>query len=559
MLSVSNTFIKNCKDLTKKKICYIIINLFETVFTNSDFTSSGVTVEDYFCTDDDLSYGQAPSSRLSFSIFGEGIPDGYPFESDYTGNPLQPMFGVETAETNYTFGSNVLSHIEIKNYTINDQTGDFENEVTLTIEGRTTGLYCNNTKIHNGVFNTLLSRTFGEVVAIGSGIEILVGFNGTAVGSISDNTGKGAYRFNQRKFANGASWAVIEDDPNLPVYQIKKNAIVWDKATGKKTTYEVVSMGLYDCEASNISKSFIGSIYTFSDLADILTRDDNSNYWQYTPDAINQYLSNNVSYPMTLTELCDTLYPMIPVMPQTERSTSTIKNRFNAIQFASNPLEGISFTFRQLIQWIGEATRTNCLIDRRYPSPQCTPAWIGTSVEHLDPSDIGIDSVYLAYKETHTVDRVWVENTEGESRGESVYERGDIGSPNMNTYFVSNNPIVAAGVLNADSGIDADQYFLDFMVDIPTYLPCSFKVLEANPAIEVGDMIDAYDAVFQDAGAFAINDNGTIRVIASSSAVAYGFRKSPNLVFPLMHRKIVFNGVSFTADYEATGNVYRTE
>lgn len=532
MLRVTGTFDTNVADPEKSKICFMVINTNDLLFTNSDFTDGGVEIEEYFCTSNDLTYGDTPSSRLTFSVFGEGIPDGYSFFTSDTGNPIIPMFGVEVASASYTFGSGVLAHIEVN-----------DNGTTRVVEGKTDGLYYNGTKIDNGVYNTLLCNNAGNFLALPQTPDpvtpqyALVDFDGNT----TDITMNDLNAFMIRKFANGASWSRTDGN----------EAKVW--ADGSVVTYELISGGWFDCEIKNVSKTYVGNVYTFSDLSGIMSRNDDVTYYTYTPEQVVAYLDDEdagkfppVQYPMTLTTLCDTLNYLIPESiivdaldyENLDAATRTaLKNRFNNISFASNPFHGRSINFRQILSWIGQITRT-VAVESRASGGAIVPRWISIDgdrqhqqwdiAETVNYSNIASSDISLAYTTILPVCRMVVEGVDG-----TVWDYEYSGTkPNpdkYSTYYIGGNPMITSFTQSNAN---------DYLDGIPNYHPCHFTVIYANPAVEVGDTIDAY-------------------CVYTGQVDAYGVPIYDDIIFPLMHRRMVFNGICFAAEYEASGGYQR--
>lgn len=520
MIETTSRFHTNVKDPNKSKICFIVINTNDMIFTNSDFVGE-IELEEYFCTSSDLTYGDTPSSRLSFTIIGTGIPDDYNFFTSDTGNPIIPMFGVEIARADYAFGDNVLAHIEV------DDTG-----TTKVIEARTTGLYYDGTKIDNGVYNTLLCNNSGNFIAIPQTPDsanpqyALVDFSEGSY-TITMNS---LNAFMMRKFKSGASWSRLDSS----------TAKVW--ANGEVITYDLVSGGWFNCEIQNMSKTYIGDIYTFSDLSGIMTRNDDVTYYRMTPDQVSAYLDDEdtmkfppVSYPMSLTTLCNTLNYLIPesIVVDTEFGvTQDIKNRFDSITVSSNPFHNRSVSFRQMLSWIGERTRT-VAVETRASGGVVIPKWLngfGTINtwmwgidEHVSQSRIAQSDISLAYKDVLPTLRTVVEGVDG-----TVWDYDYSGShpapDKYSTYYIGGNPLIT----DFTQG-DANAY----CDDLPIYRPCSMTIIYADPSVEVGDTIEA-DCIY------------------NPSDDSYD-----SVIFPLLHRRMTFNGVCFVAEYEASGGYQR--
>lgn len=511
MLDVSNDFLTAIKDESKEKVVLMIVNLWSLWFTKEDFAEGGITVDEYFCTTNDLTYGNTPSARCSFTLFADGIADGVnAFLYSETTNPLDPEFGVEINREEFDFDSGVLSHIEF----IPD---DGESTNTVVVEGRTDGLYFNNTKIDNGVYKTLLFRGNIDVVCLGDNAALYFTCSDSAV----DYTGTFTPDdFMVRKFVtNGkASWAFQYDTSD---YGASRIWTTWQE--GEKVTYEMVSAGYFYPDATNIRKDYLGDAITFTDIPDAMYMWDS---YKLAPEsALVEYLNTPqtttypyVQYPMYMNELANIVGNSFSYPGLQYNFDATIGSRFSAISFSANPLNSYGFSYRQLYGWMGEAARANVWCTKRNWT-DIGARWLNSDpdqVETLTTSDIGIDGFDIAWYKTKPIHRVVLEHGGG-GYDEFIIDPDD-DSPE--TYVISNPLIQSMTQAEAEA----------FAEGIPTYYPIAFTVINANPAVEVGDMIEITGTEIGDEESFTI---------------------------PLMHRRLTFDGVGFTAEYEATGGYKR--
>lgn len=512
MLDVSNDFLTAIKDESKEKVVLMIVNLWSLWFTKEDFANGGITIDEYFCTTNDLTYGNTPSARCSFTLFADGVADGVnAFLYSETSNPLDPEFGVEVNRESYTFNSGVLSHIEF----IPD---DGESTNTVIVEGRTDGLYFNSTKIDNGVYKTLLFRGNADVVCLGdNNAALYFTCSDSAVDYIGSFTPDD---FMVRKFVtNGkASWSFQYDTSD---YGASRTWTTWSE--GEKVTYEMVSAGYFYPDATNIRKDYLGDAITFTDIPDAMFMWDS---YKLAPEsALVEYLNTPqtttypyVQYPMYMNELANIVGNSFSYPGLQYNFDATIGSRFSAISFSENPLNSYGFSYRQLYGWMGEAARANVWCTKRGWT-DIGARWLNSDpdqVETLTTSDIGIDGFNIAWYQTKPIHRVVLEHGGG-GYDEFIIDPDD-DSPET---YVINNPLIQS-MTQAEAEAFAEG--------IPTYYPIAFTVINANPAVEVGDMIEITGTGIGDEESFTI---------------------------PLMHRRITFNGVGFTAEYEATGGYKR--
>ena len=346
--TVSNTFKNHIKDATMPKGCIVLLD--DAYFDDKDFTGD-VTVQQYFNTSEDLTFGDCPSDSLSFTVLSNGKLVGYSF------GRAKVYFGTMTASVNYSMGGN-LAHIEIGNVSYN-ATED--------------GLYKGSTKIDDGRYVSLVSD--GTIVyAVGPDGAVKVVNSTSAVSKYVPTT------FMADKLLTPTS-AVFNDS----------TATVW--TDGTKYTYEYVPMGEYNVEKP---RSTVGAVVSVTDAHDDMTKFDK--------DA-SDFVSA-ITYPITLGELFEDLCEFCGV----SYVTSTFPN--SNLSMSSSPFSNSSFNCRQILSWIAEKAYRVAHMNR---TGQLELVWLSNDVESLTASDVMTDGYIVSEYVTQAVDSVLLKAQNGSS------------------------------------------------------------------------------------------------------------------------------------------------
>ena len=348
--TVSQNFKTAVKDETVRKSCLILFG--DLFFDSTDITEEGVTIEQYFNTSDDLTFGDCPSDTLSFSVVSNGNLAGYGF-----GN-AQAYLGVQTATAEYVFGD-INAHIEVGGniYTASES-----------------GLYRNSTKVDNGVYVSLVSDGT-TVYAVGTSSSVSVN---NASGTVSAYTPN---RFMAQKLQSGLS-AVFASN----------TAYVWD---GENVlTYEYVPMGVYNVVKP---RSTVGDVVTVQDAYD--------NMALFDRDAAE--FINGLTYPRTLSQIYTALCDYVGV----SYSSSTFT--YSTTNYSSSPFSDTQCTCRDILWWIAERARRVAHFNRTGVLELLS---INTTVqETLTANDIGQDGYSIAEYVTPAVTGVLLRGSSGNS------------------------------------------------------------------------------------------------------------------------------------------------
>lgn len=382
------------------------------------------------------------------------------------------------------------------------------------------GLYKNDTLVDSGEYISLVSDGT-NIYAIGTTSAVRMNKGSSAVYSYTPNN------FMGQKLQKPLS-AVFDGS----------TAYVWDGE--HLLTYEYVPMGVYNIERP---RSTVGQTVEIQDAHDRMALFD--------VDA-SEFLST-LTYPITLsaiyTRLCD--YIGVPYVSSTFLYSDT--------SYSSSPFPDNSFSCRQLLSWIAERARRVAHFNR---IGQLDLITYGDTVEEsITAQDISQNGFSVAEYDTRRVTGVLLKSSNGASLSYGTMK---------NPYQIMGNPLI-----NAISSDDLTAYRA-----IRTYVPMEFEILEADPSIDIGDIVNVqplvedYNMLTDSFGvAYAVwqewfllyghddvvvgnGDTPKVYGKAFEGDVAYAV-PSPVYPVPLMNREIVFNGFC-RAKYTITGNEKRT-
>ena len=353
-----------------------------------------------------------------------------------------------------------------------------------------TGLYCDGTLIDSDEYVSLVSDGT-KVYAVGTSSSYSANIDG------SEGAEYLPHAFMAQKLRSGLS-AVFEAN----------TAQVWD---GENViTIEYVPMGQY-----NVVKPRS----TVGDIVEIQDAYDNMNLF----DADASQFLESLTYPVTLSGIYTALCDFVGV----EYVTDTFL--YSDTSYASSPFADTSCSLRDILWWIAERARAVAHCDREGLLDLME---IDTTVvETLTASDIGQDGYSVAEYKTPDVTGVLLRSGNG-----TTLSFGSMTAP----YMISANPFVST-ITNED---------LEAYESIPTYIPMEIMVLEADPSVDIGDMIDVRPMVDEILALTNVYDE-----VYSENDEALSI-EAPTYQIPLMNRTLTFMG-GIRASYIATGNEIR--
>ena len=385
-----------------------------------------------------------------------------------------------------------------------------------TFTASETGLYHGDTLIDSGVYLSLLSD--GTTLwASGETSAVSVNLTTFAVSDYAPN------RFMAEKLKSGLS-AVFASN----------TATVWDGAN--VITYEYVPMGVYNIEKP---RSTVANVVTVSDAHDDMAKFD--------VDA-SEFISS-LTFPQTLGQIYTALCNYVEV----EYESATFEN--STTSYSTSPFTDASCKCRDILSWIAESAYCIAHMNR---IGQMSLRWVGNVEESIGATDISQKGYSMAEYITAKVTGVLLKSTSG-----TTLSFGSMRTP----YPLYANPFVST---ISDSA-------LEHYTAIPTFVPMELGILECDPSIDTGDIINVQPLVDDHQ---ILTDNfgvayaewqewvalyGHDDVVVGNAQHAYGIAKegyvafakeSPIYPVPLMQRTITYNS-GISATYSATGNAVR--
>ena len=388
------------------------------------------------------------------------------------------------------------------------------------------GVFVNGSRISSGKFISLLYDG-ADLYAFGSTFSLKI--------NPSDNSfvTYTPHKFLAQKMMSAHSVAVSRTNGVI------SGATVWGAES--VVGYEFCPMGVFEVEKP---KKTVGEVVTIQDAYDHMK-------W-FDVDA-TEFLSG-LTYPKTLSQIYVALcnYMGVPY------ASSTFP--YSTVSYANSPFSDTSCTCRDILSWIAERARKVAKFDR---IGRLSLEWVGSAVaESLTTSDIGMDDYDCSEYHTEAVTGVLLKSTSGTS-----LSYGSMDNP----YSIMGNPFIST-ITNSD--------LADYEA-IPTYIPMALRVIEADPSIDVGDMLsvadlaDAYQMladIYGNVWAVEVGDpefrlhaqeDGTLYAKSNNHAIGQYHREHEVLAvpadqfqIPLMERTLTYMG-HCSAVYESTGERWR--
>ena len=456
---------------------------------DGDIEASGVEIEEYFCTSEDLSYGECPASTFKASLINK---DGL---SSMTWNDLWTVYiGYRNDRQADPLPTGVNARFR---WTAND----------TYYYAKTDGLYYGSTLIDGSgeCYSLYASDGLENLYAYGDGYTYEIDrYSNIATKIVPQKFMVGKFRTPQTIY-----W---DSD-----FQGNGYGIAYRSQGGYTEEWYYIPMGTFFVEKPS---NFSNAVVDISGAFDLM-RD-------FDKESTHLIESMNTSYPQGAT-----VREWVLATCTEASAPSPVISEISADTYSLDP--STARTLREILAYLAECYKGVFRYGRVYG--EMLLSQIGTTaVETIEPRRIRESSLTVAEYSTGTPDAIINKTPSG-----LTYIRRNTGNGEWkNPYYILGNPFI----LNNDTVTLADIQF-------PPYRPIVFDVLEADPCVDVGDLIDVkitendysvladiYDHPYED-------DNGNVLTIANQP-----------LCFPLMHRVLRWNGVC-TATYECTGNEYR--
>ena len=415
---------------------------------DGDIEQSGVEFDEFFCTSEDLTYGECPSSSMRASIINTDQ-----MLRTFTWGECEAYIGYLSATADATVTEGVNATFEYG---------------THTFVADTEGFKLDGTVIHEGECYSLLYVRTGTLPVT----QTLYAFgDGYAYKTVLGNTltpeAISANRFMVNKMTKRG---LIEWMPTYPMGVFN----VYVTANGVTQTWRYAPMGVFNVEKP---KNLSGDVVEIDNALDRmqLFDVDASEFLKYMDGKYPTALGLYPTADGWRQEMCDWL--------GIQREASTIS--LGGDKYSPNTAQ----TLREILAFVADAEKCNFRFNRLGELAKKT---VGTSmVEEVDIRRIEHSTLAVAEYVTRPIRKIVNKNLSG-----MTYITGD----GDNAYYIYGNPFV-----QDNSGLSLATY------GWYSYAPMSCVVLEADPLVDVGDavgiwmsdeeyyaFVDAYNRYFTD-------------------------------------------------------------
>ena len=498
---------------------------------DGDFTSDGVTIEETECETDDISFGNACSSQISFSLINER---GWML-ADFPWGRMSCLIAVKhpMGSTNkfpseeYATVSNatafVRNYIASRDYyAINnklykrDYTRAYDPDLDRIVvtPGTASLIY---TASSGTVFTGLLEYD-DYLIAIGAGVCVVYDRDAGSASTFTPN------RHLANKLMIGTSYSFYSFGPQYKYYMR-----CTPQGNGKYLceNFVAVNMGKYEIERPDL---MLNDVVEVNDAPNVLANLD--------VDATN--FLNSITYPTTMKAIAEAAV----AYADADATISSPNISEYTASIASSPFGSGSYTVRDILKRISEAIGRNVVADggdsgtstvRLKYAVACNAP--GDYVESIDWSRIASGSLKIKSYMTRQIKTLLLKKQDG-----TIVERNVGSLVASGIYEISNNPFVQS--------LPYDGVLVESFPTAPTnnpwmYYPASLTVIYANPLVELGDTIRVESAEEQYTPQYDVYGRPT------------GLQEYHAPIYiPLMHRTLHWQGYCF-ADYEANGNAVR--
>lgn len=417
---------------------------------DGDIEQGGVEFEDYFCTADDLTYGECPSSSMRASLINRDM-----LLRSVKWGECKAFIGVETDSDTYTPtpGKNADIQYAHKEFI-----------------GKTDGYYIESTKIYDGECYSLLGVRSGNylyVYAFGDGYTLETKYdvpNDNVIGTASIQSPR--YMNEKMRTPRTVVWEKPASDGTIHCDLL---------FNGKSSEWTYVPMGVYEV---NKPKSLSGYVVDIDEALDRMRLFD--------ADATD-FLAYMQSGYSTGADICDWVVEMCGYVSCPFDSSAITSAQTDPTAYTYTP--NTSTTLRTILGYLAEAFKGVFRFDR---TGRLTLVKVGTStVETVGLDRIENSTLSTAEYVTKTPNKIINKNLGG-----LTYITGG----GKNPYYILGNPFVQD---NSHIALSDVAFY--------KYCPLSCVVLEADPCVDMGDavgismsdeeytaFVDAYNRFFTD-------------------------------------------------------------
>ena len=504
MYYIANSYKTNLKDSSKRQSFLLIPYSFDatqvpTFFfsDDNDFSDAGITICDYYCTGEDLRFGESPAATLSCEIINRyGL---------VTQEDLQDMVAYIGVEMERSDGS------------------DSDAEITIGNDhwyAKSDGFYKGTTKLASGNFVSLMGiHSVNNRATPSTYLDIIFAFSSEGVYVYKDDNGTvdtvavvPCTAYMMAKFMTRHSMLFtytypLNSNATLSVTEITEDITI---------NYTYCPMGVFTLNKSKITNT---NVITLTDCTNQMSVFD-----KWADNAIAYLKSQGDT--ATAKEICDEIKYALNL-------TGTVAGFDNTIELPLKDIDNHS-TYRQLLNWVAERFMGTILMNRQ-DSQRFDLRQLGTvMVKQYESDDISSDGFTVDTYATNPVTGVRLTLTDG-----SVIEYGD----QTNPYSIYNNPLF---------GDSLSQDFYNSILTTPVYNAVACTIINAEPWIDVGDVINIPMSI---ANGY-VYAGGFLEALSDEEMVAVYQEEAQYVTCPLLQRTFRWNGRT-QADYMINGNQFR--
>jgi len=499
-----------------------------------DFTVRGVTLDEDICSGDDLTFGAIPAASMSFELTN--------WNNEYTDFPWGRFVAygaVKTGTKSFAAKTGMVSYAEIGTtwiYGMNDGS-------LIVSYNDTSGQVPVRTEV------TFSTGTYPVVALIADQMNPIGPAVMTVSYNASTNTGSTGWLYlnpfewvssqpednlNRKmceKYKKGLSVSFQYDDSSAQFDGVIYTWTKYDVSTTVATVYELAYLGQY---VINKPDELQNEILVFNNVHNV--------FYQLDIDAsdIQTYLSS----PKTIDQLSEHIALMVMaeylgIYDYSGFTTDTV----NAGTFGEN----CSYTYREILgqcaEYFGCVAALRAFGDKDVAMPSLGAfAFVPVCSSKSNPdetiqySNIVAGSLSVKSFETGLIKDLQILASDGNKATYSISVSGD------QTYQINASPITIDPMSGAIRTGDM-PYRLG--TNGFSFRPASFAIIQADPGVELGDMIRVY-----------ISEASTQPEVDVWGKPTGQTQNIDPIIMPLMHRTLTWQG-RWSAEYQSTGSQLR--
>ena len=504
MYYVSNSYKTNLKDSSKRQSFLLIPYSFDASAVPSfffsddnDFSDAGITICDYYCTGEDLRFGESPAATLSCEIINRyGL---------VTQEDLQDMVAYIGVEMESSEGSSGDAEITIGNdhwYAKSD------------------GFYKGTTKLVSGEFVSLMGiHSTNNRATPSTYLDIVFAFSSEGVYVYKDDNGTVAdvavvpcTAYMMAKFMTRHSMLFTY------TYPLNSNATlsVAEITPDISINYTYCPMGVFTLNKAKITNT---DVIALADCTNQMTVFD-----QWADSTIRS---------MQAEDDFTTPYGLATKIKTDLGLTGKVAGFDNETSLNLTLVDPHS-TYRQLLNWCAEMCMGCILMNRQDGESFELRKLSNTLTIQYSIDDIRSDGFVIGAYATKPVSGVRLTTVGG-----AVHTYGNQSNP----YSIYNNPFFGDSLGND---------FYNRILETPIYNPTACTIINAEPWLDAGDMINI---PLSTTNGYLYAGNA-LEALSDEEMVNAYREELQYATLPLLQRTFRWNGRT-QADYTINGNLYR--